>query len=104
MGQLFPLLQELGATKVTSIEPSEISVKVSQELYPNTPIFFGSLFNMPEERQFESATMVMVFEHIIDTDSAFKKIRDQPAAWTERALPCSIDTNLIPVVAYLTAG
>ncbi len=75
MGQLFPMLKRLGAKTITGIEPSANNIAVSYELYPETQIFNGSLEQADLKETFDAAISVMVFEHIIDIEKAFLKIR-----------------------------
>jgi SAM-dependent methyltransferase len=74
MGQLFPLLKELGVKKIQGVEPSSNNVKVANELYPDVPVLTCSLSDIPEDTKYDAAIAVMVFEHIGDIDGAFKKI------------------------------
>jgi len=74
MGQLFPLLKQLGASEIQGIEPSHHNAEISKKLYPDVPIYQGTLANAPVSRLFDAVTTVMVFEHIEDISSAFKKI------------------------------
>lgn len=74
MGQLFPLLKELGASEVQGIEPSLKNIEVSHKVYPDINVFHGTLADFPEARQFSTATAIMVFEHIGNLLDAFAKI------------------------------
>lgn len=74
MGQLFPLLKELGAKKIQGVEPSVNNVKVSNELHPDVPVMTSSLAEIPENIKYDDAISVMVFEHIGVIADAFKKI------------------------------
>lgn len=74
MGQLFPLFEEMGALKIQGVEPSSRNIGVSQKIYPNVPVFTGTLAQMPETSFYEIITAIMVFEHIGNLGDAFKKI------------------------------
>jgi 2-polyprenyl-3-methyl-5-hydroxy-6-metoxy-1,4-benzoquinol methylase len=74
IGHLFPMLFELGAKEIYGIEPSKRNVQTSKRLYPEVEIFEGSIEDYNLEKKFDVAISIMVFEHILDIDSAFQKI------------------------------
>ena len=74
MGQLFRLFRELGAANIAGIEPSKNSIIASRRIYPDIEVFHGVLEEMPEDKAYDVITVVMVFEHIENVRSAFKKL------------------------------
>lgn len=74
VGQLFSTLQELGASNIEGLEPSKRNVEYSRNLYPNIPIYEGTLQSYVAEKLFDVAICIMVFEHILDIDDAFSQV------------------------------
>ncbi len=80
MGQLFPLLKELGAIKIEGIEPSVQNVESSLATYPDIPVFQGTLLEAPIESLYDVIIAVMVFEHIDNILNALDKINSMLTA------------------------
>jgi len=74
MGQLFPLLKQLGATKITGLEPSVKNIQASKHFSPDIEVYGGTLAEVDTRELFDAAISVMVFEHIPDLTEAFKKV------------------------------
>lgn len=73
-GSLFTLFKNRGARSILGIEPSVKNIAISRRMYPDVPVFQGTLGEFRKKRKFDVAVAVMVFEHIIDLDSAFIQV------------------------------
>lgn len=74
VGHLFKMLQELGAAEIVGVEPSKRNAETSRKKYPGIFVFEGSLEQFGEDKKFDVAVCVMVFEHVSNIDLAFSKI------------------------------
>ncbi len=61
MGQLFPLLKQLGAVEINGIEPSIKNVQISKYFYPDIEIYEDTLAKADIKKSFDVAVSVMVF-------------------------------------------
>ena len=68
------VFEKLGAAEYFGIEPSEKSVAISKNLYPKLQVTLGSLETVKLNRVFDVVVSIMVFEHIVDPETALKKI------------------------------
>jgi SAM-dependent methyltransferase len=74
VGQLFPTLQNLGASDIQGIEPSQRNVSHSKDLYPNIQVHHTTLQDFESDKLFDVVICIMVFEHILDIEDAFSRI------------------------------
>ena len=65
-----------GAAHVEGFDPAKKSIEIAQEKYPDISFKVATLegFSQGEEKIFDTAIAIMVFEHVADLHSAFKKI------------------------------
>lgn len=73
-GAFFDFLAELGASEICGVEPSDSNYAVSRKLFPDIPVFHGTLQDAEFPEKFDVALAVMVFEHVLDLSRAFLKI------------------------------
>jgi len=74
VGHLFPMLLELGASRIEGLEPSKRNVEHSSGLYPSITIHQGTLRNFVTDKPFDVAICIMAFEHILDIKEAFSDV------------------------------
>ena len=73
-GYVSELLFEFGAANVDGVEPSQNNVEIAQRLYPRLHVTQASLQDFESHKKYDLALCVMVFEHILDIEGAFRKI------------------------------
>ncbi len=71
VGQLFPMLQDLGISDIEGLEPSKRNVEHTRKIYPNIKVIEGTLQNFIPDKLFDVVICVAVFEHIFDIKEAF---------------------------------
>ena len=76
VGHLFNTLKEFGAKEIYGLEPAKRNVETSKELYPDIPVFHGSLEEYRTDKKFDVVVCIMVFEHILDIKKAFTGIAE----------------------------
>lgn len=73
-GYCSTLYKKLGARTYQGIEPSEQNVTISRELFPDFTVTKDRIEDCSIHDAYDVIVSVMVFEHIADPISAFKKI------------------------------
>jgi 2-polyprenyl-3-methyl-5-hydroxy-6-metoxy-1,4-benzoquinol methylase len=76
LGQLFPVLENNGAKKITGIEPSNRNFSYTKEHFPNHTIMQSTLQDYEIKSKFDVVLAIYVFEHIEDVNYAFLKIKN----------------------------
>jgi cyclopropane fatty-acyl-phospholipid synthase-like methyltransferase len=74
MGPMMSLFEENNVKEVVGIDPSKNNIKFAKELYPQNLFIESTLENYVSDKKFDAALAVMVFEHIKDIETAFKKV------------------------------
>jgi SAM-dependent methyltransferase len=74
VGQLFPILQDLGASSIQGVEPSKRNSEHSRELYPHIVIHNCGLNEFKSVDVFDVAVCIAAFEHIFDIKEAFRSV------------------------------
>lgn len=83
-GHLFPLLRELGATRVVGIEPSRKNVRLSRRFFPELRVYPTTVEQAQVRERCQTAVIVMAFEHMPDIGRVLRRIRD----WLEPGGHC----------------
>ena len=74
-GAFFDLFRERGAESIQGLEPSKNNIAISKKLFPDIPVFSGSLEEARFDKRFDVVFAVMVVEHLPDLEKAFAKIK-----------------------------
>ncbi len=73
-GWLMNLLLKNGARLVEGAEPSIRNARAANKLYPSLKVFNSAFESFSTERKYDLIISVMVFSHISDINSAFRKL------------------------------
>jgi|GEM_PF-6627669 len=75
-GRFIPLWKHLSARGIQAVDPSKHHVQMSRKIFPDVPVFKGTLAEFHNDEKFDVATAIMVFEHFEDAVEPLRQLKD----------------------------